>query len=42
MKLDTNIISNLDIDWLGRIGDIPIHVASGGGVLPENVNDDQY
>lgn len=42
MKLDTNIIRNLDIDWLGRIGDIPIYVASGGGVLPENVNDDEY
>ena len=42
MKLDTDIIRDLDIDWLGRIGDIPIHVASGGGGLPRAVNNDEY
>ena len=39
MKYDEAYIQSKDIDWFCVIGDVYCHIASAGGVLPDQIND---
>lgn len=39
MKYDLNYMINHDIDWFCIINGLYVHVASAGGLLPENMRD---
>lgn len=39
MKYDEAYIQSKDIDWFCVIGGVYCHIASAGGVLPDQIND---
>lgn len=42
MIYSRSYLNNHDIDWFCKVGGFYIHVASAGGMLPKQVNDDEY
>ena len=42
MRYSSSYLLNHDVDWFCRVDGLYIHVASTGGMLPKQVNDDEY
>ena len=41
MRIEENVLKLIDIDCFFRIGNIPIFIATNGGLLPEELNDEE-